>query len=104
MEGDENTGFRAISKNPKEEDVIAFMQEHGKETEISSFVRAYADAISKIDSGLMEKMKRRYYFESVQDGQMQLNYAAQKSNMTTEEFRAEMENHGYRLPHELQTV
>lgn len=54
LEGDEYAGFRAISKKPKEEDVVAFMKKHGKESEVSSFVRAYADGVSKVDSDLME--------------------------------------------------
>ena len=39
LEGEEYAGFRAISKKPREEDVVAFIEEHGKDKEIASFVR-----------------------------------------------------------------
>lgn len=116
LKGEGYAGFRAISKKPKEEDVVAFMNEHGNEQEIASFVKAFADGVSHVDSNLMEEIKGRYpemgktlmqimqpeidekindatrtiYFESVQDGQMQLNYAAKKSGMSTDEFTQSM--------------
>ena len=60
LEGEEYAGFRAISKKPKEEDVLAFMKEHGNEKEIASFVKAFADGVSHVDSDLMEEIKGRY--------------------------------------------
>ena len=133
LEGDEYAGFRAISKKPKEEDVVAFIKEHGKESKVASFVKAYADGVSKVDSDLMEELKGRYpemsktlmeimepeinervntaraderrtvYFSLVQDGDLSVAKAAQKSNMTTDQFRTEMTAHGYHLP-QAQTV
>ncbi len=35
------------------------MKEHGDESEISSFVKAYADGVSKVDSDLMEDIERK---------------------------------------------
>ena len=60
LKGEEYAGFRAISKKPKEEDVLAFMKEHGSEKEIASFVKAFADGVSHVDSDLMEEIKGRY--------------------------------------------
>ena len=60
LKGGEYAGFRAISKKPREEDVIAFMREHGNNREIAPFVRAFGDGVSKVDSDLMEEIKGRY--------------------------------------------
>ena len=60
LEGEEYAGFRAISKKPKEEDVLTFMKEHGNDKEIASFVRSFADGVSHVDSDLMEEIKGRY--------------------------------------------
>ena len=56
------------------------------------------DAVTTARADERDKTTRTIYFESVQDGQMQLNYAAQKSGMSTDQFRTEMTNHGYRVP------
>ena len=132
LDGEEYSGFRAISKKPKEKDVLAFMKKHGKNKEISSFVRAFADGVSHVDSVLMEDIKGRYpdmgktlmqimqpeidvvvkdavneavttaradehekttrsiYFTLVQDGDLTLERAAEKSGMTTDEFTHSM--------------
>ena len=60
LKGEEYAGFRAISKKPKEDDVLAFMKEHGNDKEIASFVKAFGDGVSKVDSDLMEEIKGRY--------------------------------------------
>ena len=119
LEGDEYAGFRAISKKPKEEDVIAFMKEHRNESEVSSFVRAYADGISKVDSNLMEELKVRYpemsktlmeimepeinerirnhdrtnLYNYVQKGGMTIEFAANEAGISTDEFRSGMNDY-----------
>ena len=123
LEGDEYAGFRAISKKPKEEDVVAFMKKHGKESEVSSFVRAYADGVSKVDSDLMEELKGRYpemsktlmeimepeinervstavsndrranLYLYVQNGTMTVDNAAKNAGISTDEFRSGMNNY-----------
>jgi len=129
LEGDEYAGFRAISKKPKEEDVVAFIKEHGKESKVASFVRAYADGVSKVDSDLIEELKGRYpemsktlmeimepeinermrnrdrtnLYLYVQDGDMMLENAARRAGITTDQFRTEMTAHGYHLP-QAQTI
>ena len=123
LKGDEYAGFRAISTKPKEEDVVAFMKEHGKESEVSSFVRAYADGVSKVDSDLMEELKGRYpemsktlmeimepeinervstavsndrranLYLYVQNGTMTVDNAAKNAGISTDEFRSGMNNY-----------
>ena len=132
LEGEEYAGFRAISKKPKEEDVVGFMKEHGDDKEIASFVRAFADGVSRVDSDLMEEIKGRYpemgktlmqimqpeinvvvndavttaraderrtnLFLYVQDGAMNIDYAAKQANLSTADFTTAMTNAGYKLP------
>lgn len=47
--------------------------------------------------------RRTVYFSLVQDGDLSVAKAAQKSNMTTDQFRTEMTAHGYHLP-QAQTI
>ena len=132
LKGEEYAGFRAISKKPKEEDVLAFMKEHGNDKEIASFVKAFGDGVSKVDSDLMEEIKGRYpemgktlmqimqpeidvvvkdavdtavttaradehekttrtiYFTLVQDGDLTLERAAQKTGISVDQFQTQM--------------
>ena len=136
LEGEEYAGFRAISKKPKEEDVVGFMKKHGNDKEIASFVRAFADGVSRVDSDLMEEIKGRYpemgktlmqimqpeinvvvndavttaradehekttrtnLYIYVQDGAMNLDYAAKQANLSPSDFSTAMTNAGYKLP------
>ena len=128
LKGEEYAGFRAISKKPKEEDVLAFMKEHGNDKEIASFVKAFGDGVSKVDSDLMEEIKGRYpemgktlmqimqpeidekindatrtnLFLYVQDGAMNLDYAAKQANLTVDQFQTQMNE--YVKSHKATTV
>ncbi|MBR1629590.1 MAG: hypothetical protein IJ679_10075 [Lachnospiraceae bacterium] len=43
-------------------------------------------------------VRREGLFEYVQDGEMAIDYAARKSNMTIAEFARQMEQSGYKAP------
>ena len=116
LKGEEYAGFRAISRKPKEDDVLAFMKEHGNDKEIASFVKAFGDGVSKVDSDLMEEIKGRYpemgktlmqimqpeidekindatriiYFTLVQDGDLTIERAAEKSGIPVDQFQTQM--------------
>ena len=116
LKGDEYAGFRAISRKPKAGDVAAFIREHGDDSEISTFVRTYADSVSKVDSRLLEELKGRYpemgktlleimqpeinevvnnttrtnLYLYVKDGAMSIDYAARQAKLSVDDFRSQM--------------
>ncbi len=51
----------------------------------------------EIDKKIYESRQNDLY-EYVQDGGMTLDFAAKKSNQSVEDFIADMEKHGYKVP------
>ena len=66
----------------------------GNKTMASIFFDVFKPEIDEHD----HKRDLNNLFEFVQDGGMSLEFAARRSNMTQEEFRAEMVRNGYREP------
>ncbi|OON84653.1 hypothetical protein BXO88_16180, partial [Oribacterium sp. C9] len=62
-----------------------------------------AEGLTKGRSEGLAEGKRLSYFEMVQDGDMSVKKAAQKTNLTEEEFLKEMKLAGFKLPQE-QTI
>lgn len=62
LEGAEYAGFRAISKNPKAEDVRQILSEVMNEHDdnVRNWYRDYLDLFSKLDNDMIENAKRRY--------------------------------------------
>ena len=130
LEGEEYAFFRTISKKPADDDIKLIVKMADKETDpvARQFLKEYLDKLSDMNREIIENIKRRdstmrnawmnifepeidekindatrtIYFESVQDGQMQLSYAAQKSGMSTDEFTQSMNE--YVKSHKATTV
>ena len=128
LRGKENAGFRAISKNPRIEDIEQLLRDvsEAKDTDLIGWFRDFLDLFSRLDSETVEEMKRRdpdmartwrdifgvdaeisnaraderrtNLYTYVQDGDMMLENAARRAGLTEEQFRTEMTNHGYRVP------
>lgn len=62
LKGEEYAGFRAISKNPKLEDIQQMIREATNTTDqkLIGFYRDFLDLFSKLDSDMIEEAKRRY--------------------------------------------
>ena len=131
LKGKDNAGFRAISKNPRIEDIEQLLLEvsEAKDSDLIGWFRDFLDLFSRLDSETVEEMKRRdpdmartwrdifgvdaevdaavssaraderanttrtIYFSLVQDGDLTIDRAAQKSGMTTDQFRQQMEEY-----------
>ena len=140
LKGKENAGFRAISKNPRIEDIEQLLLEvsEAQDAGLIGWFRDFLDLFSRLDSEMVEEIKRRdpdmartwrdifevdqeinravttaraderanttriNLFTYVQDGAMAIDYAARQANMTTDQFRQQMEE--YRRANDLQTV
>ena len=61
LKGKENTGFRAISKNPRIEDIEQLLRDvsEAKDTDLIGWFRDFLDLFSRLDSETVEEMKRR---------------------------------------------
>ena len=128
------TGFRAITKNPKLEDIQQIMEEIKETTNqtLLGWYRDFMEQLSKLDSEAIEEAKRRFpemaktwrdifkpeidewigdavntavysntrtiYFESVQDGEIRIDYAARKSGVSVADFTDSMRKAGYKIP------
>ena len=84
-----------------EMDTEVLNEAKGRDPEMAKAWREIFGVDEEINSAVttaVDNTTRTIYFESVQDGQMQLNYAAKKSNMSTADFSTAMTNAGYKLP------
>ena len=140
LKGKENAGFRAISKNPRIEDIEQLLRDvsEAKDTDLIGWFRDFLDLFSRLDSETVEEMKRRdpdmartwrdifgvdaeintavntavsnttrtNLYTYVQDGAMAIDYAARQANMTTDQFRQQMEEYSrtHSSQESLQTV
>ena len=61
LKGKENAGFRAISKNPRIEDIEQLLREvsETKDADLIGWFRDFLDLFSRLDSETVEEMKRR---------------------------------------------
>ena len=126
LEGEEYAGIRAISKNPKEEDIKKVFENNKAETDpdMRKYYRAYWEISNKLTGEILEKVKRRNpemaktlmdlvrpeinaefdeltrnnLFTYVSDGVMPVEYAAKKAELTTADFIASMREAGYTVP------
>ena len=128
LEGEEYAAFRAISKEPDLDDIklIMEMAEKEKDPEVKALLRQFLEMLSKLDSESVEEAKRRNpdmaktwrdIFEVdqeisnavsnitrtnlyiyVQDGDMRLENAARRANVSPDQFRTDMTNAGYQIP------
>ena len=128
LKGDEYAAFRAISKKPQIEDIEQLLKEVSTITdpELIGWIRDYLDLFSRLDSETIEEAKRRdpgmaktwrdifgvdeeinnarsderrtNLFVYVQDGAMNIDYAAKQANIPTDQFLAEMTQRGYHVP------
>ena len=134
LEGKEYAGFRAITKNPKLEDIQQIMEDIKETTDqtLLGWYRDFMEQLSKLDSEAIEEARRRFpemaktwreifkpeidewigdavntavnnntrtiYFESVQDGEMRIDYAARKSGVSVADFTDSMRKAGYKIP------
>ena len=106
------------------------MAEKEKDPEVKGLLRQFLEMLSKLDSESIEEAKRRNpdmaktwrdifevdqeinsaraderrtnLYTYVQDGAMAIDYAARQANMTTDQFRQQMEE--YNRSQNLQTV
>ena len=128
LEGTEYAGFRAISKNPKPEDVRQILSEvlNERNVNVINWYRDYLDLFSKLDTEMIEDAKRRYpemaktwrdifkpeidewmadntltnLFTYVQDGDMPIDRAARRAGMSVAEFEESMRKAGFNVPQE----
>ena len=128
LEGEEYAAFRTISKKPAIDDIRLVMEMAEKESDpaIKQFLREYLEMLSNLDNDIVEEVNRRYpdmartwrdifgvddeistaraderrtnLYIYVQDGDMQLDRAAQRAGMSTADFSNAMANAGYTVP------
>ncbi len=132
LKGTENAGLRAISKNPRIEDIEQLLREvsETEDTDLIGWYRDFLDLFSRLDSETIEELKRRdpdmaktwrdifgvdqeintavntavnnttrtNLYIYVQDGDMRLENAARRANVTPDQFRTDMTNAGYQIP------
>ena len=130
IEGDEYAAYRVLKSQVDEKDVDYLLQEMKKTTDQQTrdHLRGLLGIVEEKHTGMVlrkieedEKMRdalweyfkpqrdeevnnatRTNLFTYVQDGAMAIDYAARQANMTTDQFRKQMEE--YRRANNLQTV
>ncbi|MBR1476573.1 MAG: hypothetical protein IJ608_01235 [Lachnospiraceae bacterium] len=122
LEGDEYAAYRILKEKADIKDIEIFLagQENEKNPEVKEGYFKLMEFVEEKNPGITRKIvggdktmasiffdvfkpeidehDRNNLFEYVQDGDMSIECAARRSNMTQDEFRAEMAKNGYREP------
>ena len=126
LTGPEYAGFRAISKQPKLQDIIQMFRNNEQETDpsLTDFYKAYWTISARLTGNALEEAKRRdpkmaktlmdilkpeideridastrnNLYLYVQDGDMSLDRAAKRAGMSLVDFVSDMEKAGYNVP------
>ena len=126
LEGKEYAGYRLITKKADVDDLEQIVRDSNGSTEqfVLNQYRAFFDKLALVNEEFIDKIKRRNdmkyngwldafrpeidkeiasvvednLFEYVNDGVMQIDYAARKANVTVDDFKKGMAAHGYKVP------